>query len=79
MAILPINIPMTDWVSALILEYPDANIPILSSENNVLCRNSLYPVTDTQQVKVPEFEIPYSLYPGQDEILRPRQKGEKDI
>lgn len=48
-------------------------------ENNIVCRNGLYPVTDNNQIKVPEFEIPYSLYPGQDEILRPRQKGEKDI
>jgi hypothetical protein len=49
------------------------------AENNIACRNSLYPVTEVQQVKAPEFEIPYSLYPGQEEILKPRQKGEKNI
>lgn len=49
------------------------------TENNIACRNNLYPVTDIQQVKPPEFEIPYSLYPGQEEILKPRQKGEKYV
>lgn len=52
---------------------------IKMTENNVVCRNGIYPVTDTQQVKVPEFAIPYSLYPGQEEVLKPKQKGEKDI
>ena len=49
------------------------------TENTVMCRNGLYPVTDTHQVKVPELSIPYSLYPGQEEVLKPKQKGEKDI
>lgn len=48
-------------------------------ENNIACRNGVYPLQAVQQVKSPEFEIPYSLYPGQEEILKPRQKGEIDI
>jgi hypothetical protein len=46
------------------------------SENSVICRNKVYKKEDTKMEKVPEFEIPNFLYSGQEEILKPRQKGE---
>ncbi|MDD5281822.1 MAG: hypothetical protein PHC37_04190 [Candidatus Omnitrophica bacterium] len=48
-------------------------------ENNIVCRNGVYPKELVEKVGFPNFEIPYSLYPGQEEILKPRQKGERDI
>lgn len=46
------------------------------SENTVICRNKIYRKEDVEMQKVPEFETPNFLYPGQHEILKPMQKGE---
>lgn len=54
-------------------------VSIKIAENNVICRNGIYPKEDTQQVKIPEFGNPYSLYPSESQVLKPRQKGEQDI
>lgn len=48
-------------------------------ENNIACRNGFYPKEAVEMVEPPDFKIPYSLYPGQEEILKPRQKEERDI
>lgn len=51
-------------------------VNIQISENTVICRNKVYEIENTEMQKVPEFEIPNFLYPGQQEILKPMQKGE---
>jgi len=38
--------------------------------------NKVYKKENTEMQKVPDFEIPNVLYSGQEEILRPHQKGE---
>lgn len=46
------------------------------SKNTVICRNNIYMTENKEMYKVPEFEVPNFLYPGQEEILKPKQKGE---
>ena len=51
-----------------------SNIQIV--KNTVICRNKIYEIEDKDTYKAPEFEIPNFLSSGQEEILKPRQKGE---
>ena len=55
-------------------------LSIKITENTLICRNNIYPLKDdAQKRKIPEFEIPYFLHPKQEEILKPKQKGEQDL
>ncbi|GEM_PF-5315379 len=49
-------------------------------ENTVICRNSIYPLKDNDLKKAtPKFNLPCFLYPGEERLLTPLQKGEQDM
>jgi len=49
-------------------------------ENTVVCRNVVYPLKDNDTKKAtPKFNLPCFLYPGEERLLTPLQKGEQDM
>lgn len=57
-----------------------AALDIKIIDNTVVCRNSAYPLKDNDIKKAnPKFNLPCFLYPGEDRLLTPLQKGEQDM
>jgi len=53
---------------------------ITITDNTVVCRNDAYSLKDNEEkMDNPKFNIPCFLYPGEEKLLTPLQKGEKDL
>ena len=50
------------------------------TDNTVVCRNNAYSLKDNEEkMDNPKFNIPCFLYSGEEKLLTPLQKGEKDL